>query len=391
MKTTKCTQHPEIQAILSELRLAAAQNPTQFQRSVLKDAQGLQYVDIVMEGGGTLGLGLLGYLYVLEEMGFRFLQIAGTSAGSIAALLLAAGPIEEARTPWILDKMANQDFSAFLDGDEAVQEFTENLLDESASKAKKLRYSGQVAQDVKTFYGLHPGQVFYQWLADTLAEKGIATLADLRRVRAKAPEGLPCPPQRWERVAFVTADVTTGTKIAFPEQAALYWQNPDRVNPALFVRASMSVPLFFYPLKITGLPTGPEARQRWANVANYHGPIPSQALFIDGGALSNFPLSLLRPDGQNQDAPLFAIKLGQDRNTFNTCDTIGGYAGAVLSAMMGFYDNDYFVRYPHMRHCVGVIDTGEHHWLDFYMDDSEKVDLFVRGARAAAGFLSNSK
>ena len=54
------------------------------------DAQGNQYVDLVMEGGGMLGIALVGYTYVLEQVGIRFLGIGGTSAGSINALLVAA-------------------------------------------------------------------------------------------------------------------------------------------------------------------------------------------------------------------------------------------------------------------------------------------------------------
>jgi NTE family protein len=34
-----------------------------------------------------------------------------------------------------------------------------------------------------------------------------------------------------------------------------------------------------------------------------------------------------------------------------------------------------------------MIDTGDHDWLNFTMDDKDKVDLFARGAEAAADFL----
>ena len=47
------------------------------------DSDGHQYVDLVMEGGGVLGIALVGYTYVLEQMGIRFLGIGGTSAGAI--------------------------------------------------------------------------------------------------------------------------------------------------------------------------------------------------------------------------------------------------------------------------------------------------------------------
>lgn len=53
------------------------------------DENGLQYVDLVQEGGGVLGIALAGYTYVLEKMGVAFMKMAGTSAGSINTLLLS--------------------------------------------------------------------------------------------------------------------------------------------------------------------------------------------------------------------------------------------------------------------------------------------------------------
>ena len=40
--------------------------------SDIVDAHGHQYVDLVQEGGGVLGIALVGYTYVLENAGIRF-------------------------------------------------------------------------------------------------------------------------------------------------------------------------------------------------------------------------------------------------------------------------------------------------------------------------------
>jgi len=88
-----------------------------------------QYVDLVMEGGGMLGIALVGYIYALEEAGIRFLRLGGTSAGSINALLMAAaGPRQEASTKWIIEQLANQNFYDFVDGDADARAFTADLL-----------------------------------------------------------------------------------------------------------------------------------------------------------------------------------------------------------------------------------------------------------------------
>lgn len=54
------------------------------------DGKIYEYVNYVQEGGGVLGVGLVGYTYVLEKMGFRFLKLAGTSAGAINTMMLAS-------------------------------------------------------------------------------------------------------------------------------------------------------------------------------------------------------------------------------------------------------------------------------------------------------------
>jgi len=47
--------------------------------------------DLVLEGGGVKGIALAGAVAVLEERGYRFHKVAGTSAGAIVGALVAAG------------------------------------------------------------------------------------------------------------------------------------------------------------------------------------------------------------------------------------------------------------------------------------------------------------
>lgn len=388
MNTTSYTQHPEVRAILAELRLERTQHPAPRPVSPIRDAAGNQYVDLVMEGGGTLGVALLGYLYVLEQMNIRFLEIAGTSAGSIVAMLLAAlGPIDQPKTEWLIEKVAGKDFYDFVDGDQEVRKFVDALLNPDMRKGKKARLTTRVLDDLKQFYGLNPGKHFHDWMTGLLQECGVASLADLRKVRSTPPEGINCPPERWQRISVVTADVTTGTKVALPDAAPLFWENPENANPADFVRASMSVPVFFYPFSIQNIPQAGESRSNWARLANYHGPIPPEVLFVDGGAMSNFPVSLLFSPDKHGDAPLFGVKIGKDRSSFTSCDSFGAFAGAMLGSLMAFYDNDFLVQHPELQKQTGVIDSGSYNWLDFKIDDAGKIDLFVRGARAAGDFL----
>ncbi len=111
------------------------------QFSDVVDDEGNQYVDLVMEGGGVLGIALLGYFYVLERMGLRFLSIGGTSAGSITALLLAAlGEPAEAKAERLTNMLVQLDMASFVDGDEDARDFVDALL--VREKPIKLAWKG---------------------------------------------------------------------------------------------------------------------------------------------------------------------------------------------------------------------------------------------------------
>jgi predicted acylesterase/phospholipase RssA len=50
----------------------------------------LQWVNLVMAGGGMLGIAHVGFVRVLETAGVRFIGLGGASAGAINAALVAA-------------------------------------------------------------------------------------------------------------------------------------------------------------------------------------------------------------------------------------------------------------------------------------------------------------
>ncbi len=58
--------------------------------SNVRDKFDNQYVNLVQEGGGIYGIALTGYTYILERFKIKFLNTAGTSAGSINTLLLGS-------------------------------------------------------------------------------------------------------------------------------------------------------------------------------------------------------------------------------------------------------------------------------------------------------------
>lgn len=85
-------------------------------------------VDLVQQGGTMLGIGLVGYTYIMEKARVRFRSMAGTSAGAINTLFIASLPDKIYHEPSPFDSkrqatkseflahvVANKKFNVFLD------------------------------------------------------------------------------------------------------------------------------------------------------------------------------------------------------------------------------------------------------------------------------------
>ncbi len=85
--------------------------------------------------------------------------------------------------------------------------------------------------------------------------------------------------------------------------------------------------------------------------------------------------------------PTFGVKLGHERSEPHDVSSPLKLGGAVFNAARHYADYDFLFRNPDYRQLVAHIDTGGHYWLDFFMDEEAKVDLFARGVAAAVRFL----
>jgi NTE family protein len=115
-------------------------------------------IDLVLEGGGVKGIGLVGALEVLAEHKLVPQRIAGTSAGAITAALLAAGYSPQ-KMGEILDWL---DFASFKD---------RGLED----RIPLIGYPASVFFNL----GVFEGDVFLDWIRGLLADNGVHTFGDL--------------------------------------------------------------------------------------------------------------------------------------------------------------------------------------------------------------------
>lgn len=250
--------------------------------------------DVVFQGGGARGLVLNGAIEHLEASGHQIGRIVGTSAGAIAASLVAAG-FEGAE----LSQMSRQRRS------DGLPEFAEYVMDEPSGSPEEIRQSGLyeillgaeramhvpegVAEHVaerlgswlshvpglRTAFsflergGVHSGSGFTRWFARTLESKrsGLSsiTLGALAELTGKD-------------LTIIATDTTSARMLVLNHRTA------PRVPLVSAVRMSMSIPLFFEEVVW---------QDEWGT---YLGEDMKGHVVVDGGVLSNFPLRFVLPD-----------------------------------------------------------------------------------------------
>lgn len=374
--------------------------------SDILDAEGNQYVDLVQEGGGVLGIALVGYTYILETAGIRFFHLAGTSAGAINTLVLAGiDGIGKAKSKIVLDVLAKQDLFEFVDGDPTLKKIIQKVIDGTPFKKMLWKLAWNFSKVKKALFinlGLNPGNEFEKWIEKVLREspQKITTIGELIDKRGKKyfPEGMinritgqPIPDE-YAHIHVITADLTTQSKVQFPQMANLYWGSKMReISPARMVRASMSVPFFFIPFEIDNIPgEGEPANEEWIKYTNFHGPIPKKVKFVDGGMISNFPINVFHSKSGNAPRkPTFGVKLSSYREECTYIDDLGDFLGSMVSTMRHDADNEFLIQNPDFQKLICFIDADkDFNWLNFKMDDESKKRLFLLGARKGLEFLS---
>ncbi len=391
MKTTDFTNQSDVVKIIADLKKdKISEKPF----SDVLDESGNQYVELVQEGGGVLGVALVGYTYVMEQMGLRFMSLAGTSAGSINAMMLAGlGDISKTKSERVIEELVKKNLYDFVDGGKDSKKFIQALLG-SAGKLKKIWRGFKIIDELFNDLGLNPGDDFYEWLRQFLEQNNIKNQADLNRYFGQLPLGLTIRPGidktltgLQAKLAIIAAELTTETKVEFPRMAFLYYNNPDQVNPAHFVRASMSIPYFFSPMNIKNIPQGQKAKQRWEDTVRFYGKIPKEVFFVDGGIMSNFPIDVFHRKNSIPRLPTFGVRLGTNRDRAHKISNPLNLTGAMFNSLRHLHDYDFILKNPDYRMLIGKIDIGEHDWLNFGISHEDKIDLFRRGAEAAAHFL----
>lgn len=443
--------HPEVKKCLDQLE--AFKKEKEFIVSDTLDQQGNQYVNLVQKGGGVLGVALVGYTYILEKMGIRFLRLAGTSAGAInTALMTVIGSKEDEKSEKILQNICELDFFSLVDGHPAARwiikkfithnDFTvkikkwinavfliaalllagdfvflglQHKMHWASFFAKALfiltgfyflvlgaigYYAARLMKRLKNSgYGINPGDFFYDWIKARLRENGVCTVSDLQNKAAQEPPNLHLRVPHPEGtnglkgdVTFIASELVTENKIQFPEMCSLFATNINDLQPAGFVRASMSIPVFFESYMITDIPCDTEKiKEEWLKTFGEKDP-PSTARFVDGGILSNFPINIFyNPKVVIPRLPSFGIDLDDSKpekdGKHPASWSFLGYFGRMFNTIRYYYDKDFLLKNAVYQKGIGKIPLSQYNWLNFFLSDQDKIDMFVLGAQSATDFL----
>jgi len=313
-----------------------------------------RHADLVFEGGGVKGIGLAGALATLEEREYKPQNIAGTSAGAITAALLSAGySAAELREIIItLDYRQFQD-RAWEDKVPLVERSLSMLLD----------------------LGLYEGDRFLEWMRERLEAKGVRTFADL------VHDEFADDPRYRSRLQVIASDVTMRELLVLPRDARKLGIEPDELEVALAVRMSMSIPVFFEPVRIENPETG------------------QTHVIVDGGMLSNFPVWLFDcEDGDVPDWPTFGLllvepkpelpigaRLPKAKMTGHGPGAVVDYVKALAQTMMEAHDRLYVAQANYARTIpIPTLGVGT---TEFDLSRERALALYDSGRWAAEKFL----
>jgi NTE family protein len=294
-------------------------------------ATGTAWENLVFEGGGVKGAAYAGALQVLDKNGLLkgVKRAAGTSAGSILALLVALGYSPDE----IMQVLLELDFNQFRDG-RALEDFAR----------------------LRSQFGWYKGDFalcLFECLVERKTGSRATTFAQLETLRATQPE------KGYRELRVFGTNVDTHTWVEFSAR------NPKTRDVAIAqaVRISMSIPYFFAARRFDG------------------------DTYVDGGALINYPIRAFDDDAPNP------ATLGLHLGTSPAADTVTGlisFTGQMFHTLMDTQTDILCATPADTRRSVFIDGLGISA-TDFGVTPAQKCALVRSGIKAADAYLREAR
>lgn len=293
------------------------------------------YVDLVCKGGGIKGIALVGAICCLEEYGYEFKNLAGTSVGAIVTSLLAVGYTAKE----IKEIMFNLDYKSFED---------KNFL-------QSVPYIGQLTSLIVS-KGIYSGNFIENFLREKFKEKGKTSFKDISE-------------NGNSKLKIIATDLTNHQLMILPDDLEKYNINPLDFDIASAVRMSISIPFFYNPI-----------------ILNKR---KNPTYIVDGGLISNFPIWLF--DVENIPKwPTFGLNLYDDvpQSCCNKTNiNLLNFLIDVIQTSLSTNEEIYFKDSDRSR--IINIPTLGINSIDFNISEKQMIDLYNSGYYSTKKFLKS--
>ena len=412
-------------------------------------AQPDRLANLVLQGGGSLGIAHVGAISYLESKGVRFVGLAGASAGAIAAMLIAASRrhVDQPCGETLRGLLGELPASDFVDGPASVRRLLKRVIPKPRFGIGELALVPGCWRAVRTLarrYGLNPGDAFHAWLEESMRTCfGVDTREDLEsRIRETAKSAVEWMrrstgesleehiPDEWtdpaDYLALTATALPVGLRLILPRHIDVFDAGVRSRRPAEWVRASMSVPGFFEPVTWRLPEQRDEPLSELADFQQLLEPHEIRQIkelesltLVDGGLLSNFPVDAFSAEFLPAGHPISRLPTvglmltpgERVRRPVRGLAAVGRGVAEMVSATRAIRDREARVRMRRRREVEELralrdgldsahegrlstvmiaIDPGEHHWLDFSLSAGAMDDLYERGWRAAKAALGKS-
>jgi NTE family protein len=319
-------------------------------------------IDLVLEGGGVKGIGLVGAILELDAAGYQVSRVAGTSAGAIVASIVAALRAKDRPLSELHDVLTTCQYDSFM---------------RNGGLRGKLGGLG-AASGLMLHMGLYDGDYLIEWLGKVLAGIGVTYFSDLPLDDPGADKNLTAS-QLYTLVVH-TSDITRGKIVRLPWDYPAYGFQAGNQRVVDAVRASMAIPFFFEPVRFRA-PAGTIGDQDCD---------AGDVVWVDGGMLDNYPLDVFdRTDGAPSRWPTIGIKLSAQEVVVKGTAGDDNVASETMSCLRTLLDNAdrYYVDSTKQPFTI-FVDSDGISATDFHLSAQAQQTLFENGQSAARAWIA---
>lgn len=292
------------------------------------------YADIVCEGGGVKGIALIGSINCLENYGYTFKRMAGTSAGAVVASLLAVGYSGQE----LKDIVLSLDYNKLMFN----------------SKINKIACVLKCGINIFVKKGLYSTQNIDNYLYNLFLAKGKTKFKDIS-INNESP------------LKIIASDVTNKKLLVLPDDLSNYGIDPMEFEISKAVIMSISIPFYFFPFVFK--------------------TTTEKDFIVDGGLLSNFPIWIF--DSKDTPAwPTFGLRLKEDDNFhLKKRYCLFSYLSDIIQTAITHNEDIYLEN----KDSVRTIDlpTLSVKTTDFNLNKSKALSLYKSGYKATENFINS--